>query len=132
MPEGDGRNRGPPPVDDEFRSIRLGESTQYATARPYAGVQEGEGMDRRRFLQAGSVVTAMVAIPDAIAGKANGVAPTARPRPTVQQLAWQRDELAMFVHFTVNTFTGKEWGEGDEDPKVFNPDRLDARQWAKA
>lgn len=37
----------------------------------------------------------------------------------------------MFVHLTVNTFTGKEWGDGSESPAVFNPRRLDARQWAR-
>ena len=37
----------------------------------------------------------------------------------------------MFVHFTVNTFTGKEWGDGTESPSIFRPDRLDARQWAR-
>ena len=38
----------------------------------------------------------------------------------------------MFVHFTVNTFTGKEWGDGTESPSIFNPEKLDARQWARA
>jgi len=53
-----------------------------------------------------------------------------RPRPTPAQLAWQRDERAMFVHFGVNTFTNREWGDGTESPSSFAPARLDARQWA--
>jgi alpha-L-fucosidase len=55
-----------------------------------------------------------------------------RPRPSPAQLAWQRDERALFIHFGVNTFTNREWGEGTESPAVFNPARLDARQWARA
>ena len=55
-----------------------------------------------------------------------------RPVPSPQQLAWQRDELAIFVHFGVNTFTDREWGDGKEDPRIFAPARLDATQWARA
>jgi alpha-L-fucosidase len=55
-----------------------------------------------------------------------------RPRPTAAQLQWQRDELALFVHFGVNTFTDREWGDGQEDPAIFAPAALDARQWARA
>jgi len=54
-----------------------------------------------------------------------------RPRPTAAQLAWQRDELALFLHFGVNTFTDREWGDGREDPAIFAPSRLDAREWAR-
>ncbi len=54
-----------------------------------------------------------------------------RPLPSLSQLAWQRDELAMFIHFGVNTFTNREWGDGTENPSIFNPSRLDAAQWAR-
>ncbi len=53
------------------------------------------------------------------------------PLPSERQLAWHEMEYYMFVHFTVNTFTDKEWGYGDEPESVFNPTELDCRQWAK-
>jgi alpha-L-fucosidase len=53
------------------------------------------------------------------------------PVPSANQLRWQEMEYYAFVHFSVNTFTDQEWGNGDEDPKIFNPDKLDCRQWAR-
>ncbi|WP_294958400.1 alpha-L-fucosidase [uncultured Flavobacterium sp.] len=53
----------------------------------------------------------------------------AKITPSPQQLRWQRLELTGFIHFGINTFTEKEWGNGKEDPKIFNPSELDARQW---
>lgn len=49
--------------------------------------------------------------------------------PTPQQLEWQRMELTAFLHFGINTFTGREWGDGKEDPALFNPANLDCEQW---
>ena len=53
------------------------------------------------------------------------------PIPTQKQLDWQELEFYGFLHFTINTFTDKEWGFGDESPEVFNPTELDIRQWAR-
>jgi len=51
--------------------------------------------------------------------------------PTSAQVEYQEMELVGFIHFTVNTFTDKEWGYGDEDPALFDPGELDAEQWVK-
>lgn len=56
----------------------------------------------------------------------------ARPQPSPSQRAWQEAALGLFCHFGVNTFTDREWGDGTEDPALFNPSALDARQWARA
>jgi alpha-L-fucosidase len=51
------------------------------------------------------------------------------PTPSESQLEWHEMETNAFVHFTTNTFTGKEWGYGDESPSIFNPTAYDASQW---
>jgi alpha-L-fucosidase len=80
-------------------------------------------MDRRSFLA--SSAGALLAAPRLTFG-------VARPVPSAAQLRWQRDELSLFLHFGVNTFTDREWGDGTEQPAIFDPSALDARQWARA
>ncbi|MDE7281684.1 MAG: alpha-L-fucosidase [Ruminiclostridium sp.] len=52
--------------------------------------------------------------------------------PSERQFRFQQLEFYAFIHFTVNTFTDREWGDGKESPSVFDPKKLDAEQWVKA
>ncbi|WP_266171167.1 alpha-L-fucosidase [Dyella subtropica] len=56
----------------------------------------------------------------------------AEMQPSPQQTHWQDLEFGVIVHFGTNTFLDREWGDGKADPKVFNPDRVDPAQWARA
>ena len=55
----------------------------------------------------------------------------ARLIPHQRQLEWQSLEMTAFIHFTINTFTDREWGTGKESPELFNPSSLDADQWVR-
>jgi alpha-L-fucosidase len=49
--------------------------------------------------------------------------------PSPYQWEWQKMETNLFLHFGPNTFTSKEWGNGQESEDVFQPTALDCRQW---
>ena len=59
-----------------------------------------------------------------------GLTPWGAP-PNYRHMEWYRRGKMAFIHFTVNTFTDREWGDGTERPAVFDPSELDCRQWAK-
>jgi alpha-L-fucosidase len=48
--------------------------------------------------------------------------------PTPAQLEWHEMEMYALIHFGVDTYTDKEWGFGDENPKILNPVKFDAKQ----
>ena len=60
---------------------------------------------------------------EAVLAKAVRVVPTPRQRHALE------NGFAAFVHFGPNTFTGAEWGNGKEDPALFNLQTPDTDQW---
>lgn len=52
--------------------------------------------------------------------------------PSKRQLDWFDVGFYAFAHFGVNTYTDREWGEGDEPESIFNPTKLDCDQWVRA
>lgn len=52
------------------------------------------------------------------------------PVPHPRQLLWQETEFYAFFHYGMNTYTGLEWGNGDEDRNTFAPTAApNPRQW---
>jgi alpha-L-fucosidase len=90
--------------------------------------------DRRRFLlrtlPPSALAWGYIAGSPAGAGAKVGPPRPYGPTPSPRQLRWHELEFYGFIHFTINTFTDKEWGYGDESPSLFNPAGFDAYQIA--
>ena len=70
---------------------------------------------------------AMIAVPGL--ARHCAAAPAAYGATTSRrQRAWHRRERYAFIHFSINTFTGKEWSYGDESPALFDPTDFDPDQ----
>jgi len=52
--------------------------------------------------------------------------------PTSNQLSALKNEFIAFIHMGPNTFTRMEWGNGKEDPKVFDLKELHTDQWCQS
>jgi len=52
--------------------------------------------------------------------------------PTSNQLNALKNEFIAFIHIGPNTFTRMEWGNGKEDPKVFDLKELHTDQWCQS
>lgn len=53
------------------------------------------------------------------------------PVPSENQMRWHEMEYYAFIHFSLNTYTDQSWGFGNEDIKLFNPTKLDSREWVR-
>lgn len=52
--------------------------------------------------------------------------------PSTRQLNWQALGYYNFIHYGMNTYTGREWGTGKTPATLFNPTALDCNQWVTA
>src|SRR3989475_9150171 len=108
---------------------------------PSAGLTDAAGPDSRAPASLSSLrltpltrreFAATLAGATLAAGVAWARTPRARPAPSPAQLAWQREELSCFLHFSLNSFTEHAWGARTLAARKIAPRPRHARQWAPA
>ena len=52
--------------------------------------------------------------------------------PSDRQISVQKMEFYAFIHYGINAFTNREWGDGTEDIQIFNPKKLNTDQWCES
>lgn len=74
--------------------------------------------------------TAQLALKDEAPANPDNEPVEVHPVPHPRQLKWQETEFYAFFHYGMNTYTGREWGEGNEDRAIFAPTAApDPHQW---
>lgn len=53
-------------------------------------------------------------------------------KPTERQIKWQDTEFYAIIYYGMNTFTGREIGDGYAVPEMFCPEDIDTDEWADA
>lgn len=123
------------PVEQPIPEEPVTEEKSEAAMSSVEGAAEAQTVDRDWVIE--PLITednAVTRDPDPEAPAAWGAV------PDDAQLYYHEQELAAFIHFGVNTFTGAEWGTGNENPAVFNPTAMTtqeeadtvAEQWVQA
>ena len=112
-----------------FRVTSLGLVGLLFVSPHWAGGQEAAGSSAAPTAPVDYATSQVIAPGDSEAVIAEKAAKVL-PRPN--QAAWMRLERTFFLHYGPNTFRGVEWGNGREDPAIFNPTALDANQWLGA
>lgn len=91
-------------------------------------------MNLRQTLIAAAIVPMMATaqmevVPQKLDNPSNAPLPCF-PVPSERQIKWNETEFYGFFHYGMNTYTGKEWGYGDEDENQFAPTKVpNPRQW---
>ena len=53
-------------------------------------------------------------------------------RPSKRQLNYLNMGFLCFIHYSMNTYTDTEWGNGNENPALFRPADVDTNEWVLA